>query len=82
MREFRKKRKAYTDKMRLAQVKGDNSVSKSAVLYTGSQHDQLRPMTNVEANRLMEGHTFKLKDLLYLRIAEEANLLGISTKAS
>jgi hypothetical protein len=37
-------------------------------------------MTDVESNRLEEDHTFVTKDILNLRIAEEANLRCIKMK--
>jgi hypothetical protein len=35
----------------------------------------------VDNNCLSENHTFKSKEVLQLRIAEEANLRGITTRA-
>ena len=37
-------------------------------------------MSEVEKGRLLEGQVFRTKDLVHLRIAEEANLRGISTR--
>ena len=40
---------------------------------TGVQTTVLRPMTEVASAHLEVGHSFKAKDVLLLRIAEEAN---------
>ena len=45
--------------------------------YTGVQSTILQTMAEVEAARLELGHSFHDKDVLLLRIAEEANLRGI-----
>jgi hypothetical protein len=39
----------------------------------------LRPMTDVEKGRLEVNHTFPDKEMLLMRVAEEANLRGINT---
>ncbi len=46
--------------------------------YTGCLHPVLRPMSVVEAERLRVGDTFLDIDTLKLRVAEEANLRGVS----
>ena len=46
--------------------------------YTGCLHPTLRTMAEVEKSRLKAGHTFPDKDVLKLRVAEEANLRGIN----
>ncbi len=38
-------------------------------------------MSEVETHRLLEGDTFRNKEVLQLRISEEANLRGISLRA-
>ena len=40
----------------------------------------VQPMEYVESNRLLKGHTFQLKKMLQIRIAEEANLRLIKVK--
>jgi len=73
------KRKAYCDKMRRQRLKSNvNDNTFSVATYTGCLHPVLRPMSVVEAHRLRLGHTFPSVDLLKLRVAEEANLRGIS----
>jgi len=49
-------------------------------LLSGDQTKQLRPMSEVEKARLSVGNIFQSKDVVVLRIAEEANLGGISTR--
>ena len=76
-------RKKFTDKDRHARVKKMNSEAKlSATTVKGDQNEQLRPMSVVEGNRLVDGDTFKNKNVLQLRISEEANLRGITTRAN
>jgi len=45
--------------------------------YSGNHHPTLRTMSEVEHSRLMKGHTFRSRDILLLRVKEEANLRGI-----
>ena len=40
---------------------------------SGDNTNGLRPMTVVENKRLMAGHTFTTKEIVWMRIAEEAN---------
>jgi hypothetical protein len=41
----------------------------------------VRPMADVESHRLSRDHTFQLKEMLQLCIAEEANLCQLKVKA-
>ncbi len=68
-------RKKYTDKRRYnnAKEKG-SSVTDVAHDFTGVCDDQLRPMSVVKDRRFQKDHTFPTKDILWIRIAEEANL--------
>ena len=52
----------------LAEFEGD---------YTGVCMELLCPMTEVALFPLMEGHTFPNKEILLMRIAEEAKILGL-----
>ena len=73
------KRKAYVDQIRRQRLKkyvDPNTISGG--LYMGCLHPTLRPMSIVEGNRLRVGHTFPDIEVLKLRVAEEANLRGIS----
>ena len=47
--------------------------------YTGVVSDIMRTMTEVRASWLQVGHTFPTKEILLLRIADEANLFGVHT---
>ncbi len=76
---YAKERKAYNDKQRCARVKAVQSVSHLSG-YSGHNSTQLRTMKDVESNRLEEDHTFASKNILNLRIAEEANLRCIKMK--
>ncbi len=77
---YAKARKAYTDKQQTACVKSDKSLSKSSS-FTGKQNERLCTMVEVEKSGLIANQTVKSKDLLQLRISEEANLRGINTIA-
>ncbi len=46
----------------------------------GDHTMQLRPMFDVNKFCLSEGHVFQLKDTLYMRICEEANLWRVKVK--
>ncbi len=80
LQRYAKARKAYTDTQRTAHVKSDKSWSKSSP-FTGDQNERLCTMNKVEKSGLIDNQTFKLKDVLQLRISEEANLRGINTIA-
>jgi len=75
---FKKKRKAYNNKQCYTKAKiAHNNPNCNESRYTGCNSDQLRPMSEVEAGPLLVNHTFSSKDILHLRIAEEAKLQGI-----
>ncbi len=80
LQHYSKAWKAYTDKQRTACVKSDKSWSKSSS-FTGEQNEQLCTMNEVEKSGLIDNQTFKSKDVLQLRISDEANLHGINTIA-
>ena len=74
-KEALKLRKQFNDKQRYEKVKAAGStVSAVNVVFTGVCDDHLRPMSVVKEHRLQKGQTFPNKDILWLRIAEEANL--------
>ena len=52
--------------------------------HTGILYPQLRNMTSVESDPLLVDHTFPSKEILFIRIAEEANLseINVSVKRS
>jgi hypothetical protein len=48
--------------------------------FGGDQNKMFRPMMDVESHRLLQEHTFQLKEMLKLCIAEEVNLHQIKVK--
>ena len=66
-------RKQY-DKQRIMDAKVG---AINATEFSGQTSPTIRPMTEVEAFPLKKNHTFNDKNILLLRIAEEANLRGI-----
>ena len=75
-------RKKYTDKVRSDRVKIAQSMdtSKAITHCTGDNTDRIRPMAVVETKRLLVGQTFLTKDIVWMRIAEEANRRRIKCK--
>jgi hypothetical protein len=74
--EHERKRKASTNQTRAKPLK-EAAHHTEIVQYTGCLHPTLRTMAEVEKSRLEVRHTFPDKDLLKLRVAEEANCRGI-----
>ena len=70
-------RKQWSDKIRLQRLK-ENKVGSPPRASLGNINENLRVMVDVEANRLSVGHMFPIKDIFWLRIAEEALLRGIN----
>jgi len=86
-KSYEGKRKAFTDanccKLLAALSSVDMNVSpqKQVVTdYTGDQFSHIRLMTAVKNSPLMTGHTFAEKDIMMIRIGEEANLCNIRVK--
>ncbi len=77
---YKKKRKAYNDKEPYKRAKMAQESGLNATVYSGCNNDQLRMMNNVKSGLLLVGHSFSTKDILHLRVAEEANLQGIVMK--
>ena len=78
--KWRKERKKYTDRLALIKRKG---LSKADVQgydtsdeFTGVLVEKLRLQTQVEDTPMMVGHTYPTKEIVLLRIAEEANVSG------
>jgi hypothetical protein len=76
------KRKLFTNRDCHQRVKKKNLEAKLSATVSADQIEQLRPMSVVETHHLVEGYTFKNKNVLQLRISEEANLRGITTRAN
>jgi hypothetical protein len=53
-----------------------NSNTATEIKYSGVVDAQLWLMSNVEVTPLLKGHTFPMKEILLIRIAEEANFCG------
>ncbi len=77
---YKKKRKAYNDKEHNKRAKIARDAGLNVSVYSGCNHDQLRTMNNIESAPLLVGHSFSTKDILHLRVAEEAILQGIVMK--
>jgi hypothetical protein len=79
--KYSKERKRYTDKKRNEAAKRiQECAGGKPGRYSGFCDGQLRPLTEVDSHPLITGHTFPAKDILHLRIAEEAMHRGIVTK--
>jgi hypothetical protein len=77
---YKKKRKVFNDLMRKKLAKLVREGIEGAANpfdFKGWNVEQLRTMDEVETNPLKAGHTFYSRDILYLRVAEEANHRGI-----
>jgi len=75
---YEKARKRFYDAQRKKKLRSPNK--RAVTEYTGDQHPTLRTMVQVEKARLAKGQTFESREILLLRIKEEANLRGISIK--
>ena len=84
LNQWKVKQKAYTDKLQREHRKSLGINSEFEIEHTGVLISQLRMMTEVQASPFVVGHTFYDKEILLLRIAEEANLSGcqVSLKRS
>ena len=76
--QYCNERKAFTDCKRVKRIQDGEVVNLHP--YTGNNSSVLRTMTEVENAHLAVGHSFSDKDVLMLRIAEEANLRGIDIR--
>jgi hypothetical protein len=73
--EYKRKRKTFTNQKQAKRL--EEAANTEIEQYTSCLHPTLRTMAEVEKSRLEVGHTFPDKDLLRLRVAEEANRHGI-----
>ncbi len=76
------KRKSFTDRNHHQRVKKKNSEAKLSATVSADKIEQLCPMSVVDHHRLVDGDLFKNKNVLKLRISEEANLRGITMRAN
>jgi hypothetical protein len=86
-KQYRKARKSFTDKQRLALMKSMSKKDISTLpqksqqgLFKGDPNKMVQPMEYMERHHLLEGHTFQLKETLQICIAEEVNLRLIKVK--
>ena len=75
--EYKRERKKFTDGLRLKRFKDQNE-NFDAEGFSGCLTLGLRTMVDVQKCRLEVNHTFPDKEILVLRVAEEANLQGIN----
>ena len=77
LKNWRKERKKYTDGVALQkrrELLDDFTFDEST--YTGVLSDKIRLMSQVEDSPMKVGHTYPTKEMVLIRIAEEANLSG------
>jgi len=82
IKKWRKARKKYTDGLLAAKAKMRNSLEEpddydDAVVYRGVTTPFLRTMADVEAQPMCVDHNYPSKEVLLVRIAEEANLYNV-----
>jgi len=75
--EYKRERKKITDGLRIKRLKEQNE-NYDAEEFSGCLTLGLRTMVDVQKCRLEVNHTFPDKEILVLRVAEEANLRGIN----
>jgi len=75
--EFKKVCKRYTDGLRMKHLT-ENNEEYEPESFSGCLALVLRPMTDVQEGRLEVNHTFPNKEILLMRVAEEANLRGVN----
>jgi len=82
--KWRKKHKAFTDKVNRTAVRADHEMRKFKFDIReealGDHSTQLCAMSVINASRLSAGHVFQLKGTLRLRIVEEAKLRRVKIK--
>jgi hypothetical protein len=88
-KQWRKARKSFTYKERLTLMKSmlNKGVATSPQKsqsgnFNGDLNKMVRQMEYMESHRLEKGHTFQLKDMLQIHIAEEANLCLIKVRTN
>jgi hypothetical protein len=66
------------DKIQQSRLTKSDSNPLDKASFTGNTSPTLRTMVDVCSKCLEEGHTFPDQDIVLLRVAEEANLFGIT----
>jgi hypothetical protein len=82
IKKWRKARKKYTDGLLAAKAKMRNSLEEpdnydDAVVYKGVTSPFLQAMTDVKAQPMCVDHNYPTKEVLLLRIPEEANFYNV-----
>ena len=78
LKRWRIERKAYNDKMQRIRRKELRAGGSMGSNHTGHLSPQLRNMATVEREKMTVNDTFPSKEILLIRIAEEANLTGVN----
>jgi hypothetical protein len=76
IKEWRVLYKAHRDKMQMEQRMLFGSNVATEIEYSGVVDARLWLMLDVEVTPLLKGHSFPTKEILLIRIAEEANFCG------
>jgi hypothetical protein len=64
------------DKMQREHMTLFGSNAATEIEYSGVEDARLWLVSDVEVTPLLKGHTFPMKEILLIRIAEEANFCG------
>ncbi len=76
IKEWRVLHKAHTDKMQREHRTLFGSNAATEIEHSGVVDARLWLMLDVEVTPLLKGHTFPMKEILLIQIAEEANFCG------
>jgi hypothetical protein len=76
IKEWRVLCKAHMDKMQREHRTLFSSNAPTEIEYSSVVDARLRLMSDVEVTPLLKGHTFMMKEILLIQIAEEANFCG------
>jgi len=87
LKEWRVKRKSETDALRRkisqsslekSKIEGPEIISdNNNIVFTGDVSPVMRTMVQVSTEPLQVGHNFPTRDIMLLRVLEEANLYGV-----
>ena len=76
LKAWRVEKKAHNDNVHRLRRKELRTTGNMGSNHTGNLDPQLQTMTSVESNLLLVDHMFPSKEILFIRIAEEANVSG------
>jgi hypothetical protein len=76
-KEYQNKRKKWRDQTRSERLGANKTTDFNDNDFTGNMSPTLHTMSDVCAAHLERGHSFPDRDLVILRISEEANFCGI-----